>query len=477
MKYSFYSLDSFWQIMETEERKGALKENYYSSETQKKSKDLKKLRHSLNSKRGEEKAELEREIANKKKEYEQAKEKELKSCCENIVKENFSFELEEKEVKGKPVYCTRNLESVLVSKALMLELKDCFNIEFSNRNDIVEELKALLNDPLPKILIRMDVWHFFESIDQSLLMRKVDDSFDISRMGARYLRKFFYSYNSLTKSVDKKGIPRGLCFSSVLSEIYMKEFDKSVLDIEGVYFYKRYVDDIIIMARPGIMKESQYVETIERFASKLKLSFNRESSKFYHKLLKPDNGDADEFDYLGYRFKYHGGSLSILLSDNKKQRYRLLIDKIFEIYQKTCRFCARKSGEVAGKRRRDATVQFMHRLNALTGNGKLDGRKKQICTGIYYSNKFLTDLSQLNELDDYMKSCLDDPAKFKPANTLFNYGGTNDYSVNVSRIKKKIIDEYSFSRGFAERRMYRWRDYHIIMKQLNSIFSSCKKDE
>lgn len=44
----------------------------------------------------------------------------------------------------------------------------------------------------------------------------------------------------------ENGLPRGLSISSVMSELYMKYFDLRIRRLEGVYYYARFVDDIVV---------------------------------------------------------------------------------------------------------------------------------------------------------------------------------------------------------------------------------------
>lgn len=71
--------------------------------------------------------------------------------------------------------------------------------------------------------------------------------------------------------------------------------------------------------------------------------------------------------------------------------------------------------------------QLFERIDILTSNGLLSGRKNFVTTGIYYTNKYLTDLSQLNKLDDYLSEKIESKEAFCPPSNLFNYGQDNGY--------------------------------------------------
>ena len=86
-------------------------------------------------------------------------------------------------------------------------------------------------------------------------------------------------------------------------------------------------------------------------------------------------------------------------------------------------------------------------------------------------------MEQLADLDEYVKDCMNDPKIFYPSETMFRYNMENNYDKNVTGIKEKILGNYSFVRGFEERRIYRWSDYTNILKQLGNLYYSQKADE
>ena len=69
-----------------------------------------------------------------------------------------------------------------------------------------------------------------------------------------------------------------------------------------------------------------------------------------------------------------------------------------------------------------------------------------------------------------MSDALNDPERFSPPQNLFNYGEGNYHDDNVNRIKEKILTKYSFRTGFNDRRMYRWNDYVVVLKQLQNLY-------
>lgn len=76
------------------------------------------------------------------------------------------------------------------------------------------------------------------------------------------------------------GLPRGLGISAVLSELYMKYFDLSIRRVGGVYYYARFVDDIIVFCSDQ-HSANVVMETAKSELSKLGLTLNGKKSYIY----------------------------------------------------------------------------------------------------------------------------------------------------------------------------------------------------
>lgn len=467
MKPEFYNIETFEKIMSLEESRGRLKEFCYSQDTKAMSQDIKDIRQILRTKRGEERERLKQQLEEYNLQYEEKKKAEIAEVYHKVINGKHPVALRVVEAKGKEAYAVDDMPSLLISKFVTLELKNQYQIHPANRDEIVEELRVLLDNPMSKILIRTDIHHFYESIPQSKLMDRLESDDYLSIISRRYLRKFFYEYNRLTGSLEHVGLPRGLSFSPALSEIYLQEFDRRVKSIDGVYFYKRYVDDIVLLANPNIITIEACWNAIKETAGSLRLLVHEDDDKVLLALLNTKNEDAIQFNYLGYQFCYNQGYTELLLTEEKVLRYCQTIDCILKAYAKVASYRTR---DKQGKKHTDGIIQMMHRIEALTGNGNLNSRRNFVKTGLYYSNRLLTDLSQLDMLDKYLEEAINDPVRFAPPRNLFNYGNGQGYEDSVSRIRWKIINQYGFKKGFCERRMYRWNDYVIVLKQLQNLY-------
>lgn len=471
MRNTLHTLENYKRILDLEERRGRLREDYFSEEIRKLSANLKEERAKLKDLEKGKKQEKLAEIDELRHKYEQSRFEYIKQLYLSIQNGKNQIELRTVKAKDKIGYATANIESMLISKVLMMELKRSYKYVPANRNDIVEELRALLDNPMPKLVIRADIHHFFESIPQDRLVGKIQEDSYLPAGSLKNMKTFFYKYNKLSNNqTDKLGVPRGLAFSSYLAEIYLSTFDRKVRQMKGVYFYRRYVDDIILIANPSKRSADDVWNELEALVTEAGLQLNEEADKRSCQLYTPNTEQPQVMNYLGYQFRYAQGKLDVLLTEDKFNRYKDCVRLIFENYREIGSFTSRK--RPLKHKRTDTTIQLMHRLSALTGNGHLNGRKKYVLVGIFYSNKYLTDLCQLRQLDGYIRECVNNPALFNPKQTMFQYGGDNNYETNINRIREKIMADYSFVKGYETRRLYRWSDYAAILKQVGTMYYS-----
>ena len=272
-------------------------------------------------------------------------------------------------------------------------------------------------------------------------------------------------------NIEELGIPRGLAFSSYLAELYMMPIDTAIRKLDGVYYYKRYVDDIILIADPSKITDKEYWEQLCDILHTKSLMLHENSKKKYLAVFDK-NTEEEKFDYLGYNFSYSKGDLKIGMSEKRFNKYLILINAIFEIYGQCASYRTGKNkGAGERKTRKDALHQLFARLKVLTANGFLSGRKNYVPTGIYYSNKFLTDFSQLDFLDRYLSATISDPKSFCPPVNLFNYGNGNGYDENLTQIKRRL-HEFSFKAGFRERKICKREYFNRTMLDLQRIYYS-----
>lgn len=309
----------------------------------------------------------------------------LEKVSKNINKKGFwvSLKKEYNKKTKKDVYTINNHESFYCIKQLQYNIHKLYKVKQSDRFSIVSELKWLLDDKIPKKIIKLDIKSFYESIPLDKLLEKIEQDWLLSYFSREILLNINKEYKSL--SWNSYGLPRWLWVSAYLSELYMRQFDEKIKNIEWIYYFARYVDDIIIISKKD---DVNYKDIIKKELKTLWLSLNNSKYKYIH---YPDN-TRNSIDYLWYNFKYSSWELFINLSDKKINRYKKKIDLAFKNYN----FNTTKSKE--------AKNLFLKRLRYLSSNIRLLWRKKYVRSWILYSNPLITrNNTSLKELDDYLK--------------------------------------------------------------------------
>ncbi|HGY6755298.1 TPA: RNA-directed DNA polymerase, partial [Escherichia coli] len=113
------------------------------------------------------------------------------------------------------------------------------------RNKIIDELKIYLKEGAQFRVYRLDIKSFFESIDLPQLFQYLQDERRLSRHTKNLIEWYLKACERIHSS---KGLPRGLEISPMLSELYLAAFDSSIHRHSEVFYYSRFVDDMVIIS-------------------------------------------------------------------------------------------------------------------------------------------------------------------------------------------------------------------------------------
>ncbi|MEI8603374.1 RNA-directed DNA polymerase [Shewanella sp. PP-Sp27a-2] len=125
---------------------------------------------------------------------------------------------------------------------------------------IVKQIISLLKESTLKYIYKLDISDFYETINPSLYCDKIFNDSIISAESSYILKEFL-------SAVDNSGViglPRGIGLSSTLSELAMRDFDKKIRSNSRVYFYTRFVDDILIMATSRLELKSDVINYLPK---------------------------------------------------------------------------------------------------------------------------------------------------------------------------------------------------------------------
>ncbi|WMN16622.1 antiviral reverse transcriptase Drt3a [Pseudomonas piscis] len=309
----------------------------------------------------------------------------LQKVSRQILSKNFRVELNvlPAPIRNKTVYGVgRDLAQILAIRFVQKILKEVYHIEMPPRDILVAQVKSLAMDGAPKFILRADVESFYESVQHKDLLESIHQSPQLSVLVKRIITRLLGDYLKL--SGTDRGLPRGVGISAYLSEIYLAYIDTEVKRHNEVFYYARYVDDMIMMFAPAKKETAnEYLVSFGALLAKKGLSLNDKTQEL--NLMDEQRG---KFTYLGYEFDVSPSSRGVRMSIAKVKKYRERIEKSFKDYQAKMAFIPRK-----------AARELITRSLFLTGNMRLFNRKSNAFIGIYYSNKHITELSQLRGLD------------------------------------------------------------------------------
>lgn len=144
----------------------------------------------------------------------------------------------------------------------------------------------------PLYVLKMDIRHFFESVDHDILKRMLERVI----RDKKYLRLMFQVIDCHTP-----GLPLGYYTSQWLANFYLKDFDHYVKEVLGAEHYMRYMDDMVVL---GASKEdlhriraaiSKYLEEVLN----VELKGNWQVFPLAYD-AKDRHGRA--LDYMGFKF-------------------------------------------------------------------------------------------------------------------------------------------------------------------------------
>ena len=335
---------------------------------------------------------------------------------------NHTFEFEIREIFD--FYSTDNLCHKLVLRKLNDNIKRLYKDEQANRRLIITQIKILLEETCPSWILRTDIKQFYESINRERIITRLKDNAMLTFQSI-YILENLFSHPVLS---TQKGLPRGISISSTLSELYMRRFDKWIKRLPGVYYYARYVDDIIVFAHsPETINNIKYNINSKLHELAEGLEINTHKTDDFNGNFIPN---TKPLDYLGYKFvknsQKKNEKLVVTISVKKIKKIKSRIIKALLDYNKN-----------------DDFNLLVKRIRFLTGNysirKRIDGN--DLRAGIYYNYSEINDTSSLQELNLFMNKAI------HSKNGAFGKKMFN----KLSKDQKNKLSSHSFRYGYLNR--------------------------
>ncbi|XQU07840.1 RNA-directed DNA polymerase [Halomonas sp. LY9] len=217
--------------------------------------------------------------------------------------------------KNKTGYNFACPEDEVIAQKVNDNLRRLFKVKPADRHAIIKQTISLAKDSQPFSVARVDIKDFYESLKRQEIINFITNEWLLSHQSKLALK----NWDAQLSAQGITGLPRGMSLSSTLSEIKMRSFDKSIKQEEGVYFYARYVDDIIIFYSGEVSKLERLIAYNLAIKSP-ELRINYSKSQFY---TFNDTGISNKFDidYLGYK-------ISAVINPSKEknqEKYQLVL--------------------------------------------------------------------------------------------------------------------------------------------------------
>jgi hypothetical protein len=307
----------------------------------------------------------------------------------------------------------------------------------SERSRLIKVLLLFLHEETRFRLYRFDVRRFFDSLS-------VDESLHRVAAGA-VSRKTVQLLTTVLRehlAAGRPGIPTGLVTSAALAEVMMAPFDEFVRKLPNVFYFGRFVDDIVIITNG--------TESPKAFEQELSAALP-EGTRFGTDKLdlldvpKVDHGkasNAGKFDYLGYEFTIRDQIVSnkkservvdVSLTERSLNRILTRIAKAFRTYTKDGRF-----------------DDLYLRICYLTSNFRLFDplvNRKRLA-GVYHNHPFLTyhEDNSLRHLDRTLRQLIfSNPQPRAGSGALLNVQQRRDLAARTFLRGHRERQYYSFS--------------------------------
>ena len=208
-----------------------------------------------------------------------------------INAETYSFSpfLEKLKLKGRNKVPRLISIPTLRDRIVLLAIKEILHEVFPNSinrklpNSYIRDIKEFLRNPTGnEYFIKLDIQKFYDNIDRKILLRNLKEG----NLNTSVINLIEKAINTPTIPLHQKkesyddfqienGVPQGLSISNILAQIYLVEVDR-VID-KRKYFYRRYVDDIIILNHDKI-SDFRY-KNIEKALNLIKLKLNHDKTE------------------------------------------------------------------------------------------------------------------------------------------------------------------------------------------------------
>lgn len=322
----------------------------------------------------------------------------LSLSASSVVQSDFSgLVIRPFPVKEKIAYSILSVPHSIVLNQLNRIIRISTGLRPSDRDTIVRRLVTILSEGVPHRLYKFDIKEFYDSIDKLLLADEILVDKRIPRSSVSVLAKYLNELHNR----GIQGLPRGIPLSATLAEYSLRHFDNYLSRHPQIYFYARFVDDIVVVTG-GHESPRPFTRQLRRnlpFA----LNFNTAKSRLLDiptQVRSNGQGIVGAFDYLGYNISVHetarvnrrlARAIEVTIAPKKIKRLKTRVCRSVLDFLET----------------RDHQT-LVRRLQLLTGNYNVrdfsTGQVRNV--GLYCNYRHANQTDCLLELDAFLRAIL-----------------------------------------------------------------------
>ncbi|MEX9687910.1 reverse transcriptase domain-containing protein [Providencia rettgeri] len=244
------------------------------------------------------------------------------------------------------------------------------NAKLSLPQDVISSLRTALESNEYSEYIKIDLQTFYPSISHELIKKSLKNKIHKKEI-RNIINKAIVTptVNSAIGRKDakdnEKGVPQGLAISNILAEISLQKIDNDISSTPSIW-YKRYVDDILILTKSGCATElaKEIIKKLESIQLKPH-PIDKEGSK------SEVGTFAKNFSFLGYSIQ----SNQILVKKESILRFESSIAKILTGFKYNLSKYKNSSEHGSKEVRNRALAYCQWKLNLRITGCIFDGRR------------------------------------------------------------------------------------------------------
>lgn len=328
-------------------------------------------------------------------------------------------------IKKKEAYRPASMGDEILLRKISRNIKHFNKNKVRGRDYIISNFANILRDGTSYLIFRLDIKGFYESFSKEFILGLISEKwekFGLSPQTKDLLEKYLFEYYS----IGGRGLPRGMQLSAMLSELGMVKFDESVKSMDGVYFYDRYVDDIVVVTKNSLDK-GVFVNNIAKVLPEGLILNDKKQC------VVEVNKGVVHVSYLGYKFiigkpKSSGVFRKVVveIADEKVKKYKRRIVRAILDYERSRDF-----------------ILLVDRVRYLATNFSVfDGNKNnKKLAGIYYGYRNLSEENKsLRLMDKFFKDAV-----------FAKIARLSRCSVRFNSKQKRILLGQSFVKGYEKK--------------------------